>query len=483
MDFIDWCTHILKVLIEASGKSPHARTSGLDSVRLFRTLFDENTPWGSPERSKMNSALRSLEDLGFVEDVKSGHTKITRFGREVVTDYKSFWQEICSIKLRPELQHILTTVNRLSHKTKDRYAWVEDVHHTVLLPELGESSPTELGTGGLLNTLWAQSVDLAELGLIDREASAGGHLTLTANYKGLVWETRRSLFQICDVFISHITEEKEIADKLKSLLIEAFGEDLKVFVSSDYRSIGGGKVWYSEIIESLTATPVVLVLLSETSVERRWINFEAGVGIGAGSLVIPLVTEGFQKSKVGLPLSQLQVRALNDPKDVDGVLNDIANRTQRETSSVDTEAFARGASALEGPKLHAVVNHVPDGAQEHRLTIGLINNSPATLNDYRIELEIPNSFLNQSTGRSAEVESRRTNDYRFFRLTSKDSSRGPLYPCDRAPRFFSINILNDAATGDSANKKVKLSVFSGEVLTHKIEMSLKEIFDMPPSFG
>jgi hypothetical protein len=483
MDFIDWCTRILNVLVEASTKSPHARTSGLDDVRLFRALFDETTPWSSQEHSSMNAALRSLEGLGLVEDARNHHPKVTRLGRELASDSTPFWQEICSINLQSDLQHILSTVNRLSHKTEDRYVWLEDVHHTTLLPELGETSPSELGSGGVMDTLWAKSVDLAELGLIERDARIGGHLILTATYQGLVWETRRRLFQKCDVFISHITEEKGIADSIKSLLTEVFGEDFKVFVSSDYRSIGGGKVWYSEIIESLTAAPVVLVLLSETSVERRWINFEAGVGIGAGSLVIPLVQEGFSKSKVGLPLSQLQVRALNDSKDVDGVLADIAERTKREASSVDTETFSKVASASDMSKLHAIINHVPDGAQEHRIIIGLVNDSPATLTDYRIELEVPNAFLNQSTGRSAEVESRRTNDHRFFRMMSKDSSVGHLYPGDRAPRFYSVNILNSAAVGDSANQKIRLSVFSGEVLTQKLEISLKEILETPPSFG
>lgn len=487
MDFIDWCSRILNVLVEASKQSPHARTSGLDSVRLFHALFDESTGWSSPERSRMNSALRALEGLGFVEDVSAQHPKVTKLGREFASDSKPFFQEISSVKLPPDLQHILLTVNRLSHKTEERYAWVEGVHHTDLLPELSEASLAEIGAGEMSGTLWSKSVDLAELGLIERDARAGGHLILKASFQGLVWETRRRLFQKCDVFISHIAEEKGVVDKLKSLLIEAFGNDFKVFVSSDYRSIGGGRVWYSEIIESLIAAPVVLVLLSQASVERRWINFEAGVGIGAGSLVIPLTGEGFTKGSIGLPLSQLQVRTLNDPQDVDGVLADIAARTHRIYSSVDTAAFTKEASALEGPKLHAIINHVPDRRyndyQVHKLFLGLVNDSSSTLIDYRIELEVPNSLLNQSTSYSAEVANRRTSEYRVFRLTSKDGSHGPFYPGDREPRFLLLDILVHDSIGDGINKKVRVSVFSGDVLTQKLETSLKEIMETPPSFG
>jgi hypothetical protein len=485
MDFIDWSGKVLQAVIETAQSSSQNRLMGVSEEPLARELFGEerrvkSSFWESTQRLGMLSALNSLEAIGLVEKHgKPSFYRPTSAGREVAKDPVLLWKHICqSVELADDQMQLLQAVNLLSPKSGDDYAWVEDVENEPLLSQLNWDKGRE-GT----SLLWAVSQELEKLGLIKRITYAGGKMYLTSTYRGLIWEFKRDMLRKCDVFISHITEEKGIADKLKSFLIEAFGEDFKVFVSSDYRSIGGGKVWYSEIIESLTAAPVVLVLLSEASVERRWINFEAGVGIGAGSLVIPLVGTGFPKSKVGLPLAQLQVRALNDWKDVDGVLADIAERTQRDASSVDTEAFARGASASEGSKLHAVINHVPDGAQEHRLIIGLVNDSPATLTDYRIELEVPNSFLNQSTGRSAEVESRRTTDYRFFRMMSKDSSIGPLYPGDRAPRFYSVNILSSVAVGDSANQIIRLSVFSGEVLTQKLEMSLKEILDMPPSFG
>jgi TIR domain len=484
MDFIGWSGMVLQTVIETVQSSPQNRLMGVSEEHLARELFGEERRvesgfWESTQHLGMLSALDGLEAIGLLEKHgKPSFYRPTSAGREAAKDPVQLWKQICqSVELTDDQKQLLQAINLLSPKSDDDHAWIEDVENEPLLSQLNWDKGRE-GT----SLLWAVSQELEKLGFIRRITYAGGKMYLTSTYRGLIWEFKRDMLRKCDVFISHITEEKGIADKLKSFLIEAFGQDFKIFVSSDYKSIGGGKIWYSEIIESLIAAPVVLVLLSEASVERRWINFEAGVGIGAGSLVIPLVGEGFPKSKVGLPLSQLQVRALNDWKDVDGVLADIAERTQREASTVDTEAFTKGTSALEGPKLHAVINHVPDGTQEQRIIIGLVNDSPATLTDYRIELEVPNSFLNQNTGRSAEVENRRTNDYRFFRMMSKDSSQGPLYPGDRAPRFYSVNILS-AAAGESSNKKVKLSVFSGEVLTQKIEMSLREILDMPPSFG
>jgi len=68
---------------------------------------------------------------------------------------------------------------------------------------------------------------------------------------------------------------------------------------------------------------VILVLLSEVSVERRWINFEGGVGIGAQAQVVPIVHRKFTKGNIGLPLSVLQARNLHDPDDVRGLANDV----------------------------------------------------------------------------------------------------------------------------------------------------------------
>jgi hypothetical protein len=141
------------------------------------------------------------------------------------------------------------------------------------------------------------------------------------------------------VFISHITEEKAAANKLKSLIRQAFGKDFSVFVSSDYVSIPGGDLWFTKIVDSLKAVKVVLVLLSEQSVDRRWINFEAGIGLGAEAKVIPIVFRNFEKGDVGVPLSELQVRNLHDPKDVKGILSDIGNQVGAKPRPVDEELF------------------------------------------------------------------------------------------------------------------------------------------------
>ena len=149
------------------------------------------------------------------------------------------------------------------------------------------------------------------------------------------------------VFISHSADEKEVALKIRSLLRNAFGKDFDVFISSDYRSIPGGDNWFESITRKLKTSKIVLVMLSKYSVDRRWINFEAGVGLGADARVIPIVFRNFDKDDVGRPLSLLQVRDTKVVKDLEGMLTDIATTVGSAANDLDIELFVDELNEIE----------------------------------------------------------------------------------------------------------------------------------------
>ena len=70
------------------------------------------------------------------------------------------------------------------------------------------------------------------------------------------------------VFISHITEEKELAIEFKRLIEESFLGMLEVFVSSDEDSIASGSRWLDNITEALKNCVIELILCSPESVKR-----------------------------------------------------------------------------------------------------------------------------------------------------------------------------------------------------------------------
>jgi hypothetical protein len=138
------------------------------------------------------------------------------------------------------------------------------------------------------------------------------------------------------VFISHIAEEKPVAIVLQRYLKLAFGQVFRVFVSSDAKSIGGGKKWYTHIIDNLRLSRVVLVLASHESKQREWINFEAGLGEGSGSLVIPIAIKNFPLAQLSNPLREIQGRNIDE---LGAILDDISDKLGVTAAIIDLNAY------------------------------------------------------------------------------------------------------------------------------------------------
>lgn len=167
-----------------------------------------------------------------------------------------------------------------------------------------------------------------------------------------------------------------------------------------------------------------------------------------------------------------------------------AARELNRRSAIDTRDSANTTLSTSDELLHAIINHVPEtvsgGNEPHQLIIGLVNNSLKTLTDYRVEVEIPRAVLNPSTSFGAtEVESRSTWEHRFFRMEGKHHRDQTLRPGDKIKQFFKpmLIITPEAKSSNALDQKITVSVFNGDVLTQKIEKTVREIFEQQPSFG
>src|SRR5205823_1722944 len=103
-------------------------------------------------------------------------------------------------------------------------------------------------------------------------------------------------------------EEKAVALVLQKYIAAAFPLGFPIFVSTDQISIGGGRKWFQYIIDNLHKRRVMLVLVSQESAHREWINFESGFGSAAGATVIPIAIKGFSLSNLKFPLAGFQGR-------------------------------------------------------------------------------------------------------------------------------------------------------------------------------
>jgi hypothetical protein len=127
------------------------------------------------------------------------------------------------------------------------------------------------------------------------------------------------------VFVSHIKEEKELAIQVKQFIEVAFLGIIDVFVSSDENSIPLGQKWLDDITEALKCCIIEIVLCSPKSVEKPWVNFEAGAGWVRDIPVIPLCHSGIQPSNLPMPLNLLQAANLNSVSELKLLLPLLAN--------------------------------------------------------------------------------------------------------------------------------------------------------------
>lgn len=108
------------------------------------------------------------------------------------------------------------------------------------------------------------------------------------------------------IFISHIHENSEIALELSKFINDKFLGIFDVFVSSDGASIRAGDNWSGKIEEALNNSDLIIAIITEESLERKWIYFETGGAFFLGKRVIPVLCKNLKKEKLGVPLGWLQ---------------------------------------------------------------------------------------------------------------------------------------------------------------------------------
>ena len=149
------------------------------------------------------------------------------------------------------------------------------------------------------------------------------------------------------VFISHITEEKELAVRTKELIENSFLGMIEVFVSSDEHSIALGQKWLDNITQSLKSCALEIILCSPKSVTRPWINFEAGAGWIREIPVIPLCHSGMTPSKLPMPLNLLQAATANEISSLKLLFPVLAQTLGSKTPETDFSDFTQKVREFE----------------------------------------------------------------------------------------------------------------------------------------
>ena len=158
------------------------------------------------------------------------------------------------------------------------------------------------------------------------------------------------------VFISHISDESELAQWLKATLDRDFLGGLEIFVSSDRSTIEAGRRWLDEVHDALKSADLQIVLCSGASVGRPWVNFEAGAVWLRGIPVIPACHSGLEPQALPIPLNMLQAVVLSRPEGLTKLYDSVAAAMGLRAPSVDFAAIATQAGVIEAKSARRAQN-------------------------------------------------------------------------------------------------------------------------------
>ncbi len=149
------------------------------------------------------------------------------------------------------------------------------------------------------------------------------------------------------IFISHITEEEDLARKLKECLETDFSGLVYPFLSS--KGLELGKEWFAGILDNLRKTDVLLLMCSPKSIEAPWLHFEAGAIFLQDKPVVPICYGGLMLKDLPHQFGRMQAINLDKPELIKDLYNEVAKKLPpffKLPQSIDYQAISRELLAL-----------------------------------------------------------------------------------------------------------------------------------------
>lgn len=130
------------------------------------------------------------------------------------------------------------------------------------------------------------------------------------------------------IFISHVTEEQNVALSIKQLLKETYGDLLHIFISGNLQM---GSDWFDNVKKELINCDMVITLMSKYSYKRPWINIESGYAVMSNKKMIPICFNGFHISDLQFPYSSKNGFDILEKSGIMRFLNTLSDLTKTNT--------------------------------------------------------------------------------------------------------------------------------------------------------
>jgi hypothetical protein len=164
------------------------------------------------------------------------------------------------------------------------------------------------------------------------------------------------------VFISHDTRDAALAEALSKLLSSVSAGMLKTFRSSDRKGGQGfeyGVEWYPELMRQLDSACDVVCLLTEGSLGRPWILYEAGVAKGKLNIPVHGLALGVPLSKASAgPFAQFQ----NCDDDAESISKLVEQLVRRLPNAEPDHETVKGQVELFGARVKDILAQQASGA-------------------------------------------------------------------------------------------------------------------------
>ncbi|MCA6128894.1 TIR domain-containing protein [Thalassolituus oleivorans] len=186
------------------------------------------------------------------------------------------------------------------------------------------------------------------------------------------------------VFVSHDTRDAELAEAFSNLLKSVSAGVLKSFRTSDRKGNQGieyGVEWYPEIIKNIQGASDVVCLLTERSVNRPWILFEAGMAKGKLDTPILGVAIGVQLKDVSTgPFAQFQ-NCGDDEDSLTKLVFQLVDRIPNSEPDRDTIKFQVGKFKVKASEIIEKLKTLEDKSSDNKSDVSVndIENSSAKL--------------------------------------------------------------------------------------------------------
>lgn len=126
-----------------------------------------------------------------------------------------------------------------------------------------------------------------------------------------------------DLFISYAFDDKALAKELKQKLEE---RNLRCFLAE--KDIAAGEQWQEQVLQAITDSARVLLILTPRSYNREWITLEIGMALALRKMVIPALNYVTVEQMIE-PVRKFNARPIETQQQRHDLVVELANASER----------------------------------------------------------------------------------------------------------------------------------------------------------